>query len=228
MKQLWTHTLYFRMQICQTRAWMLSTGFTLAYGAMFSKVWRVHRFTTKQKSDPKVRSSKMCCRSTIWMNAKLCRRRSIFCFHRKIAFSFSLSLSLYFSSSSPFASLNIFPITSQFLLCTIEKSRTMEAVYNGVGIAVRRFSDFVTVAIHRSTPEATWNLSTGEAIIGNWWHSDKSGAGALWKWKPIDLVRYVRMSHCLCVCVCESVRAPHDFFFNLLCQESSMRWIAKS
>lgn len=55
----------FRMQICQTRAWMLSTGFTLAYGAMFSKVWRVHRFTTKQKSDPKVRKSKMCCLSTI-------------------------------------------------------------------------------------------------------------------------------------------------------------------
>lgn len=44
------------MQICQTRAWLLSTGFTLAYGAMFSKVWRVHRFTTKQKQDPKVRA----------------------------------------------------------------------------------------------------------------------------------------------------------------------------
>lgn len=29
-------------------------GFTLSYGAMFSKVWRVHRFTTKQKQDPKV------------------------------------------------------------------------------------------------------------------------------------------------------------------------------
>lgn len=26
----------------------------MAYGAMFSKVWRVHRFTTKQKQDPKV------------------------------------------------------------------------------------------------------------------------------------------------------------------------------
>lgn len=45
----------FSLQICQTRAWMLSTGFTLAYGAMFSKVWRVHRFTTKQKQDPKVK-----------------------------------------------------------------------------------------------------------------------------------------------------------------------------
>uniref|UniRef100_A0A1A9UIR0 G-protein coupled receptors family 3 profile domain-containing protein n=1 Tax=Glossina austeni TaxID=7395 RepID=A0A1A9UIR0_GLOAU len=40
-------------QICQARAWLLSTGFTLAYGAMFSKVWRVHRFTTKAKTDPK-------------------------------------------------------------------------------------------------------------------------------------------------------------------------------
>ncbi|XP_055848859.1 gamma-aminobutyric acid type B receptor subunit 1 isoform X1 [Episyrphus balteatus] len=40
-------------KICQARAWLLSTGFTLAYGAMFSKVWRVHRFTTKAKTDPK-------------------------------------------------------------------------------------------------------------------------------------------------------------------------------
>ncbi|XP_034952272.1 gamma-aminobutyric acid type B receptor subunit 1 isoform X2 [Chelonus insularis] len=37
--------------ICQARAWMLSIGFTLAFGAMFSKVWRVHRLTTKAKAD---------------------------------------------------------------------------------------------------------------------------------------------------------------------------------
>lgn len=42
--------------ICQTRAWALSMGFTLSFGAMFSKVWRVHRLTTKAKSDPKVRT----------------------------------------------------------------------------------------------------------------------------------------------------------------------------
>ncbi|GJQ69433.1 GABA-B-R1 [Trypoxylus dichotomus] len=41
--------------ICQSRAWLLTTGFTLSYGAMFSKVWRVHRLTTKLKSDHKVR-----------------------------------------------------------------------------------------------------------------------------------------------------------------------------
>lgn len=40
--------------VCQARAWLLTTGFSLAYGAMFSKVWRVHRLTTKAKSDPKV------------------------------------------------------------------------------------------------------------------------------------------------------------------------------
>uniref|UniRef100_A0A1B0CTX3 G-protein coupled receptors family 3 profile domain-containing protein n=2 Tax=Lutzomyia longipalpis TaxID=7200 RepID=A0A1B0CTX3_LUTLO len=40
-------------QVCQARAWLLAAGFTLAYGAMFSKVWRVHRFTTKTKTDPK-------------------------------------------------------------------------------------------------------------------------------------------------------------------------------
>lgn len=52
------------IQVCQTRAWMLSMGFTLSYGAMFSKVWRVHRFTTKQKQDPKVRIKRgKCCRA---------------------------------------------------------------------------------------------------------------------------------------------------------------------
>ncbi|XP_056642888.1 gamma-aminobutyric acid type B receptor subunit 1 isoform X1 [Diorhabda sublineata] len=45
--------------VCQSRAWFLSTGFTLSFGAMFSKVWRVHRFTTKAKSDPKVRMKKV-------------------------------------------------------------------------------------------------------------------------------------------------------------------------
>lgn len=53
--QIFHSFFLFQLQICQTRAWMLSTGFTLAYGAMFSKVWRVHRFTTKQKQDPKVK-----------------------------------------------------------------------------------------------------------------------------------------------------------------------------
>ncbi|XP_068081779.1 gamma-aminobutyric acid type B receptor subunit 1 [Anabrus simplex] len=39
--------------VCQARAWLLCVGFTLAYGAMFSKVWRVHRLTTKAKTDIK-------------------------------------------------------------------------------------------------------------------------------------------------------------------------------
>ncbi|KAG0717007.1 Gamma-aminobutyric acid type B receptor subunit 1 [Chionoecetes opilio] len=41
--------------VCGLRAWCLSLGFTLAYGAMFSKIWRVHRLTTKTKIDNKVR-----------------------------------------------------------------------------------------------------------------------------------------------------------------------------
>ncbi|CAG7718589.1 unnamed protein product [Allacma fusca] len=39
--------------MCSLRNWVLSIGFTLAYGAMFSKVWRVHRLTTKHKSETK-------------------------------------------------------------------------------------------------------------------------------------------------------------------------------
>ncbi|KAJ8971646.1 hypothetical protein NQ317_001395 [Molorchus minor] len=45
--------------VCQARAWLLTIGFTLSFGAMFSKVWRVHRLTTKAKSDPKVRMKKV-------------------------------------------------------------------------------------------------------------------------------------------------------------------------
>ena len=32
---------------CGFGTWMLTLGFTLAYGAMFSKIWRVHRLSTK-------------------------------------------------------------------------------------------------------------------------------------------------------------------------------------
>ncbi|XP_054720553.1 gamma-aminobutyric acid type B receptor subunit 1-like [Uloborus diversus] len=39
--------------LCQARAWLLTIGFTLSYGAMFSKIWRVHRLTTKSKTESK-------------------------------------------------------------------------------------------------------------------------------------------------------------------------------
>ncbi|XP_064458756.1 gamma-aminobutyric acid type B receptor subunit 1-like isoform X2 [Ornithodoros turicata] len=40
-------------QVCQARSWSLAIGFTLSFGAMFSKIWRVHRLTTKSKSESK-------------------------------------------------------------------------------------------------------------------------------------------------------------------------------
>ncbi|XP_076252182.1 gamma-aminobutyric acid type B receptor subunit 1 isoform X2 [Rhynchophorus ferrugineus] len=45
--------------MCQARAWLMAIGFTLSFGAMFSKVWRVHRLSTKAKTDPKVRMKKV-------------------------------------------------------------------------------------------------------------------------------------------------------------------------
>ena len=38
----------------QSRAWTLSLGFSLAYGAMFSKTWRVHLIFTNKKLKRKV------------------------------------------------------------------------------------------------------------------------------------------------------------------------------
>lgn len=47
-------------RMCQTRAWLLTIGFSLSYGAMFSKIWRVHRLTTKtNKEHKKVESWKL-------------------------------------------------------------------------------------------------------------------------------------------------------------------------
>ncbi|XP_066139007.1 gamma-aminobutyric acid type B receptor subunit 1 isoform X1 [Euwallacea fornicatus] len=45
--------------VCQSRAWLLAVGFTLSFGAMFSKVWRVHRLSTAAKTDPKGRLKKV-------------------------------------------------------------------------------------------------------------------------------------------------------------------------
>lgn len=40
--------------ICTTRAWLLMAGFSLAFGAMFSKTWRVHSIFTDVKLNKKV------------------------------------------------------------------------------------------------------------------------------------------------------------------------------
>ncbi|XP_041370051.1 gamma-aminobutyric acid type B receptor subunit 1-like [Gigantopelta aegis] len=46
-----SHTTY--PIVCQVRAWLLSIGFTLGYGSMFSKIWTVHQLTTTRKKDRK-------------------------------------------------------------------------------------------------------------------------------------------------------------------------------
>lgn len=40
--------------ICAARAWLLMAGFSLAFGAMFSKTWRVHSIFTDVKLNKKV------------------------------------------------------------------------------------------------------------------------------------------------------------------------------
>lgn len=43
--------------ICAARAWLLMSGFSLAFGAMFSKTWRVHSIFTDVKLNKKVRET---------------------------------------------------------------------------------------------------------------------------------------------------------------------------
>lgn len=42
--------------ICTARAWLLMAGFSLAFGSMFSKTWRVHSIFTDVKLNKKVNS----------------------------------------------------------------------------------------------------------------------------------------------------------------------------
>lgn len=130
------------MQICQARAWILSTGFTLAFGAMFSKVWRVHRFTTKAKTDPKV-----------GMNFG--------CLYRDGNVKLSLEQIPLISQS-----FNLVIILFSLVCVRIEKSRAMETVHDGVGFVGSGFGDSVNMANPRSTRAKTRNISTGRADTG--------------------------------------------------------------
>ncbi len=40
--------------ICTARAWILMCGFTLSFGSMFSKTWRVHSIFTNVQLNKKV------------------------------------------------------------------------------------------------------------------------------------------------------------------------------
>lgn len=40
--------------ICTARAWILMAGFTLSFGSMFSKTWRVHSIFTNVQLNKKV------------------------------------------------------------------------------------------------------------------------------------------------------------------------------
>lgn len=44
----------FYLIVCTARAWLLMAGFSLAFGAMFSKTWRVHSIFTDVKLNKKV------------------------------------------------------------------------------------------------------------------------------------------------------------------------------
>ena len=48
------HKYYHQLFCFQARAWVLAVGFTLAFGAMFGKTWRVHAIFTNIKLNKKV------------------------------------------------------------------------------------------------------------------------------------------------------------------------------
>jgi len=48
----WTNTVIYCYY--QVRTWVLSIGFTLAYGPMFSKVWTIYRLTLQRKREIRV------------------------------------------------------------------------------------------------------------------------------------------------------------------------------
>ena len=70
--------------VCQLRAWFLCLGFSLAFGAMFSKVWRVHRMSTKSKDGTAGSGSKSAKKKEAGKSGQAARRRT------KVSFSVCL------------------------------------------------------------------------------------------------------------------------------------------
>lgn len=159
-------------QICQARAWILSTGFTLAFGAMFSKVWRVHRFTTKAKTDPKVSWHGFCSALGFRVRVTSARKHNL--------------LILLSSHSLHISSL-------LFVLPSAEKSGALEIVHDGVGLISSRFGDTFNMAASRSTWKTTRDVSTRGSAFSQRRRQDPARAGALRERQQLRVARWDKM-----------------------------------
>lgn len=101
--------------LCAARAWLLATGFSMAYGALFTKVWRVHRHTTKPKVDTKVRNKKYN------KFSKDVKRRSSECY-----FIFSISFELFLR---PFSTRSINKSNILTSLCIVTSDCKHDITY---------------------------------------------------------------------------------------------------
>lgn len=160
---------------------------------MFSKVWRVHRFTTKAKTDPKVSLFYAMFVQFINMKDKnpqpnpllLSSWNRLFYFNLLIASATSprlssddenLICSLYCSS------LSLLLLLPHFLNVA-EKSGTLEALHDGVMSAYRWLCDTHNMADSRSTRENAGVISTRRSNLSKWWHQDPARTGALREWE---------------------------------------------
>lgn len=64
--------------ICTARAWLLMAGFSLAFGSMFSKTWRVHSIFTDVKLNKKVKPPSRPCPNV--GRGHVCRHRDCVAF----------------------------------------------------------------------------------------------------------------------------------------------------
>ena len=120
--------------ICTARIWTLMAGFTLAFGSMFSKTWRVHSIFTDVKLNKKVKqtyltdvhakSIQMMCTVRHCMYSNICLSSSSF---RGTAFIISFLRIAYLVTRSTDATTSVFCFIASynciiiplvFVLCT--------------------------------------------------------------------------------------------------------------
>lgn len=104
--------IFISILICifQARAWVLMSGFTLAFGSMFSKTWRVHAIFTNIKLHKKVRIISVLYIIIAFQSAFV-RRIFLTCFSKKLFISLisnCYNVNLIFSDWIPTEHLFIF------------------------------------------------------------------------------------------------------------------------
>ena len=91
--------------ICTARAWLLMAGFSLAFGSMFSKTWRVHSIFTDVKLNKKVSNLLIISHENVTSRAFTKNKKN----YRKLVINFFLCLHIMFTSRKDCTNIDYAP-----------------------------------------------------------------------------------------------------------------------